>query len=416
MGESDQIVIDGITVDLVDPAQCTPLPTSSDVLHRPDQAAGAASVLHPSGAVLTAVESLLPGRLSDTGLIDALTACDRLRALVDAKQSELLAELAHRDPDGEQFLREEAALALHLAPATTQERLQCASELSGRLWDTFDLLRAGHLSAVHARILATATVDLPDPVAAKVQAQVLKRAPGQTPGEFRAAVRRAIAKHDAKSQNEKHRAAAAQRHVRREQVEDGMGWLTLFAPADGIETVWTAVNAWGTKTSREDQRTADQRRADALVEICTAALALPGLPAEHGLRPSVNVTLAASTLAGTDNQPGYLNGEPVPADIARRLATQPGAQRHYWPVDQTGHLLDTACPHAPWDSPKIVKASLCRCRLVSGDLLKRSWSEHRCAAVPSPGVVEVVTPGKNDLARLGLGGEGVPGQNLVLQG
>ncbi|WAX56884.1 hypothetical protein M6B22_20510 [Jatrophihabitans cynanchi] len=67
MGESDQIMVDGITVDLVDPAQCTPLPTSSDVLHRPDQAAGAASVLHPSGAVLTAVESLLPGRLSDTG-------------------------------------------------------------------------------------------------------------------------------------------------------------------------------------------------------------------------------------------------------------------------------------------------------------------------------------------------------------
>jgi hypothetical protein len=61
----------------------------------------------------------------------------------------------------------------------------------------------------------------------------------------------------------------------------------------------------------------------------------------------VNVTLAASTLAGTDNQPGYLNGEPVPADIARRLATQPGAQRHYWPVDQTGHLLDMACQQAP---------------------------------------------------------------------
>src|SRR6185312_2781971 len=131
MGESDQIVVDGITVDLVDPALCTPLPTASDVLHRPDQVAEAATVLNPSGAVLIAMESLLPGRLSDTGLIDALEACDRLRALVDAKQNELLAELAHRDPDGEQFLPEEAALALHLAPATTQDRLQCASELSG---------------------------------------------------------------------------------------------------------------------------------------------------------------------------------------------------------------------------------------------------------------------------------------------
>ena len=128
MGESDQIVIDGITVDLVDPALCTRMPTSSDVLHRPDAVAQAACVLPPSGELLTAVQSLLPGRLSDAGLIDALEACDRLRALVDAKQAELLAELAHRDPDGEKFLRDEAALALKLAPATAHGRL------ASRLW------------------------------------------------------------------------------------------------------------------------------------------------------------------------------------------------------------------------------------------------------------------------------------------
>jgi len=208
MGESDQVVIDGITVDLVDPALCTPMPTSADVLHRPDSVAAAATVLPPSGELLTAVQSLLPGRLSDAGLIDALQACDRLRALVDAKQAELLAELAGRDPDGEQFLRDEAALALHLAPATAHGRLAVAEALTSRLWDTFELLRDGHLSYVHARILADATDDLPDDIVAKVQAQVLRRAPGQTPGEFRAAVRRAIAKHDAKTQNEKHRDAA----------------------------------------------------------------------------------------------------------------------------------------------------------------------------------------------------------------
>jgi hypothetical protein len=342
MGESDQIVIDGITVDLVDPALCTPIPTSSDVLHRPDQVAEAATVLAPSGGLLTAVQSLLPGRLSDAGLIDAMEACDRLRALVDAKQVELLAELKQRDSDGAQFLHDEVGLALHLAPATAQDRLDTASELTSRLWDTFELLRDGHLSAIHARILAAACEKLPDGIVAKVQAQVLKRAPGQTPGEFRASVRRAIAKHDAKSQNEKHRDAAAQRHVRKEHADDGMGWLNLLAPAGGIETVWTAINAWGQKTSREDQRTADQRRADALVDICAAALALPGVPTEHGLKPTVNVTLAASTLAGTDDQPGYLNGEPVPADIARRVANQPGARRFYWPVDPTGRLLDSS--------------------------------------------------------------------------
>jgi Domain of unknown function (DUF222) len=215
MGESDQVVIDGITVELVDPALCTPMPTSSDVLHRPDSVAQAACVLPPSGELLTAVQSLLPGRLSDAGLIDALEACDRLRALVEAKQAELLAELAGRDPDGEKFLRDEAALALKLAPATTHGRLAVAEALTSRLWDTYGLLRDGHLPYVHARILADATDDLPDEIVAKVQAQVLKRAPGQTPGEFRAAVHRAIARHDAKTQAEKHRDAARQRHVRK---------------------------------------------------------------------------------------------------------------------------------------------------------------------------------------------------------
>jgi hypothetical protein len=273
------------------------------VLHRPDQVAQAACVLTPSGELLSAVQSLLPARLSDAGLIDALAACDRLRALVDAKQAELLAELAGRDPDGEKFLRDEAGLALKLAPATAHGRLDVAEALTSRLWDTFELLRDGHLSYVHARILADACEDLPDEIVAKVQAQVLKRAPGQTPGEFRAAVRRAIAKLDAKSQSEKHRDAVAQRHVRKEHADDGMGWLNLFAPADGIETVWTAVTAWSTKTSRKDQRTADQRRADALVDICAAALAMPGLPAEHGLKPTVNVTLAASTSPDTTTNP-----------------------------------------------------------------------------------------------------------------
>jgi hypothetical protein len=119
------------------------------VLHRPDQVAEAATVLNPSGAVLTAVESLLPSRLSDTGLIDALGACDRLRALVDAKQVELLAELQQRDSDGSQFLQDEVGLVLHLAPGTAQDRLDTATEITSRLWDTFELLRDGHLSAVH---------------------------------------------------------------------------------------------------------------------------------------------------------------------------------------------------------------------------------------------------------------------------
>jgi hypothetical protein len=74
---------------------------------------------------------------------------------------------------------------------------------------------------------------------------------------------------------------------------------------------------------------------------------MPGLPTAHGLRPAVNVTLAASILTVHDDQPEHVNGEPVPADVARRLAAQPGARFHAWWVDDAGRILDRTCPQAP---------------------------------------------------------------------
>jgi hypothetical protein len=82
--------------------------------------------------------------------------------------------------------------------------LETASELTGRLWDTFALVRDGRLPVGHARHLASACRDLTEEVTAKVQEQVLVRACSQTPGEFKAAVRRAIAKHDGQDLNERH--------------------------------------------------------------------------------------------------------------------------------------------------------------------------------------------------------------------
>ena len=83
--------------------------------------------------------------LSGAGLIGALVAAERLVAAVAAKQQEFLAELAHRDPRGDQYLRDEAACALKIAPATAAQRLDEAVQLTGRLGDTHELVAAGLL-------------------------------------------------------------------------------------------------------------------------------------------------------------------------------------------------------------------------------------------------------------------------------
>jgi hypothetical protein len=65
------------------------------------------------------------------------------------------------------------------------------------------------------------------------------------------------------------------------------------------------------------------------------------LPREHGLRPSVQVTVALSTLLGLDEQPGELAGSgPIPASVARRIAADETGTWRRLITDERGHLLD----------------------------------------------------------------------------
>jgi hypothetical protein len=325
----------------VDPAVCTPAPTIADAWDRPDQTAAALAVLEPGGESTTSLLRLIPARLSDAGLIDALIASERQLAVVQARQQQLLAELARRDPDGTAYLRDEVAPALRLAPATAHQKLDIAVALTGPLWDTLERLERGEFSYLHAKILATAVEPLTPEVTAQVQQRVLPRASAQTPGEFRASVRRAVAKFDTRNQTKRHAAAYADRKVVHYPEDDGMASIWLHLAADGAATIMTALKARACTKEPGDQRTADQRRADAAVEIALAALDNPHLPTQHGLRPAVSITIAQSTLHGQDQQPAELAGYgPIPASMARRIAAQPGATVRYWLVDAAGRLLD----------------------------------------------------------------------------
>ncbi len=335
----------------VDPALTTAMPSPAEVGADPSAAAAALAVLDPSGAALAALSVLPAPSLSDEALIDAVTASQKLLACIAGKQQELLAEIARRDPDGEQFLRDEVACVLQTAPNSANLTLEAAQQLTGRLADTHDLLTGGYLPYGHARTLALGVRHCTDEVAAKVQERVLPRGCRQSAGEFRCAVRRAVARYDRKDEATQHAEAFAQRNVITYDEPDYMADVVLHLAADGAATVLTAINTWAVKTDTGDSRTLDQRRADAIVDICSAALDMPGLPKRHGLRPALSVTVAASTLAGQDDQPAELDGYgPIPASMARRIAALPGAVRHEIPVDNHGHILvqnDTADTYTP---------------------------------------------------------------------
>jgi len=279
-----------------------------------------------------------PAALSAAGRV----ALERQAAWVAAQQQRVLARMAVDQTDDRGWVREDVACALRLSGMTARRRLAVAQTLTERLPATLVLLDRGQVSYLHAAFLPKQVWPLEEKQARAVEERVLPRAPEQTLSEFQRSVRRAVARVAAATVEEQRVEAMNQRRLSLTPRDDGMAELWALLPAEGAVAVVTAVDALASVTSADDPRTADQRRADALVDLGVAALHDPLLPKAQGMRPSIQVTVALSTLVGTDEQPGELAGHgPIPASLARRLAAdESGTWRRLVTDPVSGQLLD----------------------------------------------------------------------------
>jgi hypothetical protein len=83
----------------------------------------------------------------------------------------------------------------------------------------------------------------------------------------------------------------------------------------------------------------DQRRADALVDICAEKLTDPKLPKRQGQRPTVQVTGGILTLLGLRDDPGELTGYgPITAEHLREIAAD-GDWHRFITAPDTGALI-----------------------------------------------------------------------------
>ena len=300
-----------------------------DALTDPSGSAAALASAAP-GASATAVLALLdPERLDAAGRVDLLVGIERQLAWLAGLQQRVLASMhAHRgqtiDPMGRDWTQEDVACALRLSGPTAQARLDVAVALTSRLAGTLAMLDAGEISYLHARCLADAVEHIDDEAARRVEARVGRRASEQTVGQFRRSVARAVLAADPRDADQRHTDAMARRRVCLTPLPDGMASLWALLPAEGAAAIMAAVNALAAGSCAGDERTADQRRADALVDLAASALHDPALPKPQGLRPAVQVTIALSTLLGLDDAPSELAGYgPIPATVARRIAADP---------------------------------------------------------------------------------------------
>lgn len=299
----------------------------------------------PGADVLGQLATLDPEELDHPDAVLLLQAWERQLRWAAAHGQRILARVAGPSPsrsDHEDWVCEEVAVALDLAPSTGRCRVGIARRLAGPLAATAAALAAGEISAQHAVALAEETAELADEVATAVQDRVLAQAAWRTVPQLRRAVRRATAVVDPVTAEVAHAAAADRRTVERWSDRDGMGALTAWLPVPEADFVFTALDAGAARLGPDDPRGIDARRADVLVSWAVSALDDPGLSATEGQRPAraVAVTVDLPTLLGLADNPGELAGfGPIPASMARSLAAE-GNWRRLVTDPLNGGLLD----------------------------------------------------------------------------
>ncbi|MGZ4610326.1 MAG: DUF222 domain-containing protein [Actinomycetes bacterium] len=280
--------------------------------------------MRPGAALAAVLARTDPATLSDFDLISYLSACERQTAWAQARQLAAIDELARRrtrETPLHSWAAHEIAAELRITRQGAQQRLELAHALR-RLPDTAAMFARGELDLVKTRSIASGVAVLDRAGAHAVEARVLGRAADQTGPQLTAAVRRAVLRVDSAAAAKRHEAVRVDRAVAFHVLPDGAAGLWAVGPAPEVQALYLAITARADQAkSPGDDRSLDQRRFDVLTDAGFLHLGDDTLPRHHGRRTQLQVTVAATTLLGLDDQPGELAGYgPVTADVARELA------------------------------------------------------------------------------------------------
>jgi Domain of unknown function (DUF222) len=254
---------------------------------------GAADGLTALAATLNGFAGQDPDRLSDAARAERVLG---LRRLLDRLEGHWLHELATVDargaagadhgtqaPSTASWLR--ARLRLGAGAAASAVRTARAL-FCGPLTATAQALTEGELSPAHAAVLAHGTHDLPDHLTVEAEPVLVEAARRLDPPRLRRALGhlRLVADPDSAD------AQAERRHQQRglwlAPTWEGMVAIEGLLEPEAGQTVLTALEPLARPATADDERTAGQRRADALAELARRALEGGGCPRPAGSAPS----------------------------------------------------------------------------------------------------------------------------------
>jgi hypothetical protein len=364
-----------------------------------------------------------PSTSRDEDLLAAIVAYERMVSWATARQSAAIAELHRRcdeeaaqqrratvagdsrlpNPlDGGERASAEIAVALRISRRAADARVGLAFQLHDRVPGTAVALEKGRIGVGSARAIAEGTDHLDPDHVRRVEQHVLVRAGHQTPSRLRECVARAADHLDPATAERRRVRARREREVTFQPLPDGLGEVRLVTTAVVARACYDTIAAAGrARRGTEDDRGADERRADAAVALLLSAVRGDGIRAsspEAGQGPPseqaqavsspaathdraeeatsadlpshvpirVQITVSLDTLLGIAQEPAELSGYgPITAVSAREVAHSAGGVWQRLVTDPvTGELSDvgrtTYRPPAGLD--RFVRARDGRCR------------------------------------------------------
>jgi hypothetical protein len=236
----------------------------------------------------------------------------------------------------------EVAAALGVSATSARLLIADADDLTGHHRCVLDAFRQGRVSLFTARQIATGTRVLPDHLAAELDPVVAEEAAQLLPGQVKGMVEARVIAADPDAAARRAAIARDDTNVVFRPQPDTVATVTATLPAEQALACYQALDQHArTLRASGDARTLSQLRCDTLVERLTGTSTPTGCAGVE-----IQLVMTDQTLLGASDAPAELaDYGPIPADLARRLAT--GNSRTWLrrlltdPIDATVTGIDT---------------------------------------------------------------------------
>ncbi|HEY0492662.1 MAG TPA: DUF222 domain-containing protein [Candidatus Dormibacteraeota bacterium] len=208
-----------------------------------------------------------------------------------------------------------------LSGGAAMERVAMGRQLE-KLPETARAFQRGDLGYQHVAILSRTAEKVGTGAFRKEEASLIEAAQSMDPGQFAGVAKAFEFRVDHAAALADANRAYSRRYLHLSEPKDGLVHLEGLLDAEGGAIVKTALDALMPAPHRDDDRTAGQRRADALVDLARRPLSGSKLGSSGGMRPHLVITASVETLAGVQGAPAaeLQAVGPIANETAQRLA------------------------------------------------------------------------------------------------